>query len=48
MISILARARPIAVVALRSSTLIAITAVLIFMVFPALLTAAAPRLPIGG
>lgn len=41
-------ARPLAVVALRSATQIAVTLVLIFVLFPAMLAAAAPRVPIVG
>ena len=48
MISFFRRAWPVAAVALRSSTLIAIFAVLILLVFPAVLIAAAPRVFAGG
>jgi hypothetical protein len=47
-ISALGRIWPFAAVALRSSTLIAITVILIFVIFPAVLVAAAPRVPLGG
>ena len=48
MISALALARPIVAVAVRSATQIAVTLILIFALFPAVLAAAAPRVPIGG
>jgi hypothetical protein len=47
-ISTLGRVRPLAAVAVRSATQIAVTLVLIFVLFPAVLAAAAPRVPIGG
>jgi hypothetical protein len=43
------RAWPVARVALRSTALIAVTVLLIFVVFPAVLSAAVvPQVPIGG
>lgn len=40
--------RPIAVTALRTAALVAVTLVLILVVLPAVLTAAGPGAPIGG
>jgi len=42
------QARPIAIMAMRTAALIAVTLVLILMVLPAVLAAAGPGVPIGG
>jgi hypothetical protein len=46
--SALRRARPLAVVVIRSTTLIVVALLLIFVLLPAVLGAAGPQAPIGG
>ena len=48
MISVARQAWPVAVVVMRSSALLAVTLVLILIVFPAALGAAGSQVPIGG
>jgi hypothetical protein len=46
--SALRRARPLAIAVIRSSTLILVALLLIFVLLPAVLGAAGPQGPIGG
>ena len=48
MTSAFRRARPLAVAAIRSATLILVALLLIFVLLPAVLGAAGPQGPIGG
>ena len=48
MTSVRSQAWPVAVVAMRTMALVAVTLVLILVVLPAVLAAATPGVPIGG